>query len=388
MFAKRLLWLVLVLFAATGLRIPTAFADSVAAQLSTPRGSAIGNGLTGNSSAFYLYSNMKTPFVVGPNDSTSISQISSTGVRTTIADPIPVAEGTLLDFGAKTYPDVAGHKLVAKNMIPKPDQPSGFQVGTDFSSMGAIVGNTFLVFSVFSSGAVSQGNFPKFEAGARTQNGATGSAASITYDPGQLAAPSLGYYPLNHIDSSGVRQDAYLFDATLSRDNPNGFAAVEFMALDSRFGPTYPSNLGDPSNNLWTLTIIADKPAHSVSDLTIMFQINPLATKAGGGTEDILTDASGNPLSDGSVISRVLGALTVIDGVATLAPVDLFPDGTQYHVDRTITYGVAAGAALTTAVPEPASAWLLGLGALGLLVCATRRGKRNRGETEVGVEWH
>jgi hypothetical protein len=139
------------------------------------------------------------------------------------------------------------------------------------------------------------------------------------------------------------------------------------MATDSRFGPPTIPNIGVPTSNLWTLTISADKPLTSPADLAVSFQINPLATRAGGGTQDILTDSNGDPLSPGAVISRVLGAITVTDGVATLASVDPFPVGTEYHVDQTITYGVADEAGLTAAVPEPTSVWLLGLGVLGLL---------------------
>src|SRR5262249_21581812 len=136
---------------------------------------------------------------------------------------------------------------------------------------------------------------------------------------------------------------------------------------DSRFGPSTIPNIGDPASNLWTLTISADKPLTSPADLDISFQINPLATVAGGGTQDILTDADGDPLSPGAAISRVLGAISVTDGVATLSEVDPFPIGTQYHVDQEITYGLADEAGLTAAVPEPTSVWLLGSGMLGLL---------------------
>ena len=148
-----------------------------------------------------------------------------------------------------------------------------------------------------------------------------------------------------------------------------GFPArfVEFMATDSRFGPPTIPNIGVPTSNLWTLTISADKPLTSPADLAVSFQINPLATRAGGGTQDILTDSNGDPLSPGAVISRVLGAITVTDGVAMLASVDPFPVGTEYHVDQTITYGVADEAGLTAAVPLP------GTGRRSLNAPGTRR---------------
>jgi hypothetical protein len=256
---------------------------------------------------------------------------------------------------------------VGKNKIPKPDKPEGQQFALDSATTIHQPENLI----VQSSGTIVQGDGGFITAAAFNEPGTAGEEAAITYDPMQLPGPSSGYFLLNYVDGNGVRHDEYPISATLSTSNSGDFAAVEFMALDSRFGPTYPSNPGDPVNNLWTLTISAQGPITSARDLSVSFTINPLAA-------GILTDSSGSPLSQRSVLNRVLGALSVKDGVATLAPVDPFPVGTEYHVPfgTTITYGVADGAALTTATPEPASVWLLGLVALGLLGYGWRRCKR------------
>jgi hypothetical protein len=137
--------------------------------------------------------------------------------------------------------------------------------------------------------------------------------------------------------------------------------------------PATDTNLGDPASNFWRLTISADKALTSPAVLSVSFPINPLATVAGGGAQDVLTDANGDPLSAGTVLSRVLGAITVGGGVATLAPVDPFPVGTEYHVDTAITYGVIDAAGVVAPTPEPASAWLRGLAALGLFGYAANR---------------
>lgn len=365
-FLKHALRLILILFTGMWVGMPVAFAGNIA---SAEIGAGdITGGVNGGTSAFFLYSNMKTPFVVGPNKVTEITQRSSTGVKTTIANPIPAASGTVLDFGPRTYSDIVG-----KNNIAKPDKPEGSQFARDRSFQVEPVGNTFIAFGVEANGQVSRTAKILFStgvisAGASTINGASGEAAAITYDPVQLIGPSSGYFLLNYIDSDEVEHHEYPIAATLGTTNPGDFAAVEFMAIDSRFEPN-PANVGDPSNYLWILMIAVEGPLTSLGDLTVSFRINPLATKAGGGTADILTDSSGNLLSPGSILSRVLGELTVADGVATLAALDPFPLGTQYHVPfgTTITYGVADGAAITAAVPEPGSAGLLLLGGLGLL---------------------
>jgi hypothetical protein len=278
----------------------------------------------------------------------------------------------LITVGKVTYPDVKGQKNVGMTKIAKPPMPvngGGNQLAVD-SSFGLGAKNNIYIMN--SQGNVTTGNdingkpVSKFSAQASRGEGALGSAAAATWDPGKLTPPSSGFFPLSYVDNTGTLHDVYVIDATLGPTATGERHAVEFMATDSRFGPSTITNLGDPASNLWTMTISADKPLTSPADLDVSFQINPQATKAGGGTQDILTDSSGDPLSPGTVISRVLGAITVTDGIATLAPVDPFPVGTEYHVDQTITYGVADEAGLS-AVPEPPSVWLLVLGMLGLL---------------------
>jgi hypothetical protein len=316
-----------------------------------------------------------------PAQDTSYIQEFTAAGKKVLADPIP-ASRMLITVGKVTYPDVAGQKNVGQTKIAKPPPPvngGGNQMAVD-SSFG--LGEKNAIFIMSSQGNVTTGNdingkpVSKFSAQASRGEGAQGSAAAATWDPGKLTPSASGYFPLSYVDNAGAVHDVYTIDSTLGPTGSGGRNAVEFMATDSRFGPATIPNLGDPASNLWTLTISADKPLTSPADLDVTFQINPLATKAGGGNQDILTDSNGDPLSPGAVISRVLGAITVTDGIATLAPVDPFPVGTEYHVDQTITYGVADEAGLT-AVPEPPSAWLLGLGLLGLLGYAAT-GRRMR----------
>ena len=349
-------WLIFMLFAASG--VAGAAGTPVVKADTTTKNPVIDNNLTGNSSAFYLWSNLTGPNIArgGPNEFTDLFNPFGS-----IAKPIPETK-SLITVGQKTYPD-AGGKNVGKTKVDKP-APQAPQTAQDSSEALGDPNNT--LYKVASEGKVMTGDKKQFSASAQRSTGALGSAAAATYDPGQLAAPPLGYYPLSFFDNTGTLQDVYLIDATLGPSAPGEYQAVAFMALDSRFGPTFPDNFGDPANNLWTLTIVALRPITSISDLLIDFTINPLATIAGGGTQDILTDASDQALSIGAVLSQITGALTIADGVATLAPVDPFPVGTRYHVDQTITYGVADAAALTAA-PEPSSVWLLGFGSLLLL---------------------
>jgi hypothetical protein len=352
------------------LGVSGAVAGNVTADV-TIKDPVVQNNLTGNSSAFFLWANLTSPGTnVKPNDTSYIQEFTAAGKKV-IADPIP-ASRMLITVGKVTYPDVKGEKTVGQTKIAKPPPAingGGNQIAVD-SSFG--LGEKNVIFIMSSQGNVTTGNdingkpVSKFSAQASRGEGAQGSAAAATWDPGRLAPPSSGYFPLSYVDNTGIVHDVYTIDATLGSTDRGEHHSVEFMATDSRFGPPMITNIGDPSSNLWTLTISADKPLTSPSDLTISFQVNPLATRAGGGSQDILTDSNGDLLSPGAVISRIMGAITVTDGVATLASVDPFPVGTEYHVDQTITYGVADEAGLT-AVPEPTSVWLLGLGVLVLL---------------------
>jgi hypothetical protein len=379
MFVRHSWRLVLIALSGMAWGVSAAVAGNVAADV-TIKDPVVQNNLTGNSSAFFLWANLTGPGTnVPPNDTSYIQEFTAAGKKV-IADPIPASK-MLITVGKVTYPDVGGQKNVGQTKIAKPPPPingGGNQIAVD-SSFGLGAKNNIYIMN--SQGNVTTGNdingkpVSKFSAQASRGEGAQGSAAAATWDPGKLTPPSSGYFPLSYVDHTGALHDVYSIDATLGPTTTGERQAVEFMATDSRFGPATITNLGDPASNLWTLTISADKPLKSPADLNVSFQINPLATQAGGGTQDILTDSNGDPLSPGAVISRVLGAITVTDGVATLAAVDPFPVGTEYHVDQTITYGVADLAGVT-AVPEPPSVWLLGLGMLGLLGYTAGTGER------------
>src|SRR5208283_4500892 len=79
-----------------------------------------------------------------------------------------------------------------------------------------------------------------------------------------------------------------------------------------------------------------------------------------------LTDDELAELIDDAVDTAVEGALGFADGTAALQGFALFPDGTQFAAANDVEYAEGVDAGLN-AVPEPASAWLLATGLLGLL---------------------
>lgn len=353
-----------------------ALADSVSARTGTDKGPR--GKIAGANSSYFLWSNVTGPTAVGPNQETRLTGRTSAGMFYNIATPIPTAAGIGLDFGAVTYPDVGGPGavIVGKASVAKPDAPSGYQLGVDDSNVR--IPDTSRYYQAISYGSVfRQGD--TVGASANLYNRATGSAASITYDPGLLSAPSQGYYTLDYLDDQGVRQDAYEVSAAFQKSLPGNFEAVEYMVYDSRIGTVDPSNVGDPSGTLWELRITANGDLDSKSDLSVDFMLNPLATIAGGGSANLLTDASGVPIDPATIDAAILNAFTVGDGTATLGPTPLFPLGTEYWVSSPIYYGFADGAGLEgTALPEPA-AWalmLVGLGGLGAAVRSRRRAAR------------
>jgi hypothetical protein len=352
--------------------VPTAArAEGAAADLSSVF-SPLMDRLNGTLTNFYLYSNMTAPRAIGPNNDSFIRESPPGGGTRLLIKPIPVDPVTRMNFGKdKNGKDIIYDPIVSARNIVKPTNATGQQAARDTS--GFMNGDRFI--GTLSSGFIDPpANGAHFASRAFWLGGATGRAAAITDDPGQLTGPASGYFVLNSTDN-GVEHHEYLASGTIGA-GPGGFAAVEFMAIDSRFEPN-PSDLGDPSNYLWLLRIAANGPVADRGDLDVSFQINPLATKA-----DVLTDAYGDPLSTGAVLSRVLGALTVSGGQATLSPVDPFPVGTEYHVPSgtTITYGAANGAAIIS-VPEPSSLLLLVTGALSA-TWFLRRSGRSRGFVE------
>jgi hypothetical protein len=371
MFGRTVIHRSLICAAVVAAAPAAAFAQAMAGA-DTRNGSDWTNGLNATS-RYFLHSNTTAPKAIGPNDDTSITNYPAAGGIVNVAANIPANPATVIDIAGKggviTY-----SPIVMSNLVNKP--ATGSQRARD-SSSGFNAQEVFYG-SLATGGVSNNAQLTGFESTGQTFGGAAGTAASITYDPFSLSGPSIGYFPLNFINSDSEQEDTYTLSGTLSAPVPGDFAAMEFMVIDSRYEPD-PSNLGDPANYLWDLTISEDGPATSVSDLFVSFDINPLATTAGGGALDALTDSSGDPLDPSDVLDRVIDALTVTNGAVTLSAVDPFPAGTEYQVPfgTTITYGGANGAAVTqVASPEPGSFALVFAGAVaaaGGLVGRRRR---------------
>jgi hypothetical protein len=183
----------------------------------------------------------------------------------------------------------------------------------------------------------------------------TGQGAGIVYDPIQLSSSISGYQ--------------YTINANLQA-GAGGDGAVEYFAVDSRL--TDPSTFierGQPiSDALWALTIVEPGAVASPSDLLVDFEINPLAL-----SEGILSAPGG--LDPTAIENSIRNAFVPAGDGATLTGFNLFRANTTYSIDQPITYAAGVSAEVS-AVPEPPSATLLGIGALGLIAFAS---VRNRG---------
>src|SRR5208283_3961990 len=93
-----------------------------------------------------------------------------------------------------------------------------------------------------------------------------------------------------------------------------------------------------------------------------------------------LTDDELAELIDDAVDTAVEGALGFADGTASLQGFALFPDGTQFAAANDVEYAEGVDAGLN-AVPEPASAWILAAGLLGLF--GLRRAAPQPGPSEL-----
>jgi hypothetical protein len=327
--------------------------------------------VNGATSDFLLFSNSLVPRV-GPNAFTDLSAHPPAGKPNIILGPLKADPMSVIRIRDKTYGAAKGQPIVSARDVAKPTKITGYQYADDRSStlVRTIDGirnvGTYSTAGVFPSDGIS------VRAGLLPEGG-IGDAAAKVWDPEQVQGPVSGYFTLNFSDSSG-RHDTYPIGARLSSSGTGTFEAAEFGAIDSRFAVD--SNAGNPANCLWDLTISANGPITSITSLDVSFTMNPAATIAGGGTANVLTDSSGKLLVASVVESRVEGALSVKDGVATLRRVDPFPAGTEYHVPAgtTITYGVLDGAGIS-AVPEgPEPTYELPvLVMLGFVACRVRR---------------
>ena len=162
-------WLIFMLFAASG--VAGAAGTPVVKADTTTKNPVIDNNLTGNSSAFYLWSNLTGPNIArgGPNEFTDLFNPFGS-----IAKPIPETK-SLITVGQKTYPD-AGGKNVGKTKVDKP-APQAPQTAQDSSEALGDPNNT--LYKVASEGKVMTGDKKQFSASAQRSTGALGSAAAV-----------------------------------------------------------------------------------------------------------------------------------------------------------------------------------------------------------------
>ena len=199
-------------------------------------------------------------------------------------------------------------------------------------------------------------------------NKVVGAAGSIAYDPFTLKAalgPSYAYAPT----INGSLQ--------LEPDESGGIA---FFGADSS---VYSGDLGqfveegqDFANTSWTLSISASGLIASLSDLVILYYVNPNAVSQWDlsttpGFSPAMTATELADLVEGYALSMLMnGGITIdtTDGTADLANFLPFAQGTKFTPTSGSTEELAFGAlASITAVPEPASLIMVLAGLLGLI---------------------
>jgi hypothetical protein len=292
--------------------------------------------VTNGTSAFFVYSNqtMRSGVAdpVGPNAQKGHTMSGPLNAFQSLTASLSVADGVANNIGGRTYSPVLG-----VNNRPKPANP--YDRETVWSTSGAFEGAGMV--EVKSARTATD----RISASASCVDGvgAAGAASAIVYDPYSV---SPGVYNYNHN-----------IDVSLNREGPTSFAGVLFQAVDDRYT--------DP---LWSLQILADQQLRDVNDLGIQFAFNSQALLDG-----VLTNDS-TLLTDSAMIDRIRENIDLSTGVPTLTGFDLFPTGTTYNVDRSIQYGVDAGAALSEDTPEPgALAILAGFGVSGSVLALKRR---------------
>ena len=166
------------------------------------------------------------------------------------------------------------------------------------------------------------------------------------------------------------------------------FGGIQFYALDSfvfTAGRVDDFVLDDSTiaNTLWALSFSGFGIVSNAHDLDFEFRLNPLALAelllpssylfGLPGYTSGLSSVDVAPLVEDEIAGRVRRSLVFDDGSATLAGFTLFPDGTSYAPAYASVRFANSAAAVVSAIPEPASMWLLGGGLIGLFAGRMRR---------------
>jgi hypothetical protein len=192
-----------------------------------------------------------------------------------------------------------------------------------------------------------------------------GAAAGGAYDPVTVTGgSSYAYGPT--------------IDVTFQLGNPGVSAGLDIYAVDSTVTDSVSDFLNEGSpfqQTLWVLSLDADQPLNSTSDVSVDFELNPLALQeivlptsyllTLPGYSAGLSNAELADLIDAAFESSIAAALAFTNGTVSLQDFQLFPDGTQFQPIGDVTYaeGVSAG---LNAVPEPTALWILATSVLCL----------------------
>jgi hypothetical protein len=205
-----------------------------------------------------------------------------------------------------------------------------------------------------------------------------GSGAGYALDPFTVpAGPPYAYAPT--------------IDASLQFGDSSASGGAEFFAVDSSVFTSddvnnFPDDGSPLEDTLWNLSLSADGPLASTSDVDVDFELNPLALNeimlpssylsSLPRYSDSLTAAEIATLVDGAIDNAIGQALTFDDGTVSLQDFALFPADTLFQAaDGGVVYAEGVDAGLTD-VPEPATLWLVGAGLFALAGVSLKR--RNR----------
>ena len=217
---------------------------------------------------------------------------------------------------------------------------------------------------------------------------AFGSTNSKDKKPPEGAAAGAAFDPIL-IPGGALLAYSPMVDASFQIGDSSITGGADIYAVDSTvFTSDDLSNFlndGSPfENTLWHLNLAANGPVAGTSDVSVDFELNPLAldeiifptlylVSLPGYSMD-LSDQELAELIDEAVDKAVREAFVLVGDTVQLQNFLLFPDGTLYAPINSVEYAEGVDAGLTT-VPEPASILLLASATLMLLGlhCATTR---------------